>query len=286
MPATGYYFLAISVGIAVFFASWWLFEADTPTPWIPAGLITSLVLASLVIYREVYMRRAMSRYLIATRMFEDSWRSSMHGIGGVGMGLHQNAAILREIERKSNAARTLGHIAAPHLEVFELCEEYLSIAKREIATMASSSRRMASISRGRQKVEHLHKYHLITWAALESKEFTLEAQQSVSLGERLSAANKALAVLDSALYFYPDDSRLNESVSVVKELRISSELSSIVRAAEKAENEGDIFGAISYYKDAHYYLTSESTTTEKTSMFAEKISIKIEELKNLRQLEN
>src|SRR5205085_12297228 len=62
--------------------------------------------------------------------------------------LERNAAILREISRKSEAAKVLARFAEGHRDVFELCDEYLAVVRRELPKVAPGSPRPVALLRG------------------------------------------------------------------------------------------------------------------------------------------
>ena len=125
--------------------------------------------------------------------------------------LEKNSAILREIARKSEAAKVLGRLAESHREVFELCEEYRSATARELPTIGVGSPRLAALRRGNEIAGEYHHYHLLQWAEIQSRILTRDAQKHVKLNDKLGCAQEALGVIDFALGYYPDDLDLRSS---------------------------------------------------------------------------
>ena len=71
LPASNYYILAAAASIAFFFLVWGiLHEGEEDTPWIPAGIGASVILGSAVFLREVVLRKAQNRYLLARRQLD------------------------------------------------------------------------------------------------------------------------------------------------------------------------------------------------------------------------
>jgi tetratricopeptide (TPR) repeat protein len=195
--------------------------------------------------------------------------------------LEKNAAILRNIERKSEAARVLGKLPDAHWEVFEICNEYLQITERELHTVGVGSPRLPALRLGREKIQELHKFHLLTWASVETKTLTQEARIRATIAEKLETAQKALAVLDSALRFYPNETELTESATAVEEFIASIKISHWIEQAERSAFKGNYKRAVSHYRDALFYLARENVRSEEREMIAEKINAEIEKLREI-----
>ena len=282
LPAVSYYFLTVAIVLAVFFILWWfLQEPDGGTPWIPAGIASSLLLIAAVLLREIILRNSMNRYVAAKRRLDENLsraaRAASPGI--TKFTLEQNSAVLSQIERKSNAVRTLGQLPDAHFEVFELCEEYLKFTSEELNSVSAGSPRFGAIRRGRRRAKGFHKYHLLGWAAIESSIYTQEAQICDTINAKIENSEKALTVLNTALRFYPNDSRLLESVDVVKELITSAEISHRIEKAEGAVKENDYKAAIGNYKDALFYLARDEMKSRETETLAKKITSKVNRLR-------
>ncbi len=282
LPAVSYYFFTVAIVILVFFVVWWLLqEPRGGTPWIPSGIISGLLLMGSVLLREIYLRNAMRRYLAIKRRLDSNLNRAAQSvpIGATKFTLEQNARVLSEIERKSNAARTLGQLPDAHLEVFDMCEEYLTFTKEELNSIPVGSPRFGAIRRGRRRTKEFHKYHLIGWAAIESRVFTQEAQGCDIIEGKIETAKKALDVLNSALYFYPDDARLLESADVVKEFIASSKITDRIKKAEDAVANGNFKAAIASYKDALFYLARDEMKNKESDLFAKKIASELNRLR-------
>ena len=286
LPASNYYILAISVTIAFFFLVWGiLHEGEEETPWMVAGIGASLVLGSAVVIREIFLRKAKNRFLLVERKLD-------YNVKGLQpqarfereenkLSLEKNAAFIKDIQKKSEAVRGLGKISSGHLDVFEICNQYLTITERQMETVGVGSPRIAGLRRGREIVGELHHYHLLRWAETESKVLTQKAKNYVTINEKLNTAQEALTVLNSALQFYPNDPHLNQSESVLKDFIASIKISHWIEQAERAAFKGNYKRAISLYRDALFFLGREDVNTEERETIAEKINFEIESLRGL-----
>ncbi|HEX9959482.1 MAG TPA: hypothetical protein VGB00_00950, partial [Pyrinomonadaceae bacterium] len=122
---------------------------------------------------------------------------------------------------------------------------------------------------------------LLTWAAVETKALTQEARIRATIAEKLETAQKALAVLDSALQFYPNDSELTESAAAVEEFIASIKVSHWIEQAERSAFKGNYKRAVSHYRDALFYLARENVRNDEREMIAEKINEEIEKLREI-----
>lgn len=287
LPASNYYILAAAVAIAFFFLIWGiLHEGDEETPWIPAGIGASVILAGAVFLREVVLKNARRRYLLAQKRLDYNIQNisvkSVKSQNSNKLTLEQNAAIVEEISRKSEAAKILRKLPDGHLEVFEICNEYLLRNEKELQTAGVGSPRIAALRRSREKIRHLHKFHLLAWAELESRLLTQEAKIRVTIADKVEPAQKALTILESALNFYPNEARLFESAEVVREFISSIKISHWIEQAEKAAFKGNNKRAISIYRDALFFLARDNAQTEKTHLIAEKINGEIDKLREVK----
>ena len=282
LPASNYYILAAAAAIAFFFLIWGiLHEGGEEKPWIPAGFVASLVLAGAVILREIILRNARRRYLLAQQKLDYNLQniSVKPTQNSNKLTLEQNAVIVEEINRKSEAAKILGKLPDGHLEVFDLCNEYLSRNKQELQSAGVGSPRIAALRRSRERVKVLHKFHLLAWAEIESRSLTQEAKNRVTISEKVETAQRALTILESALNFYPQESRLFESADLLREYISSIKISDLIEQAERAAFKGNNKRAISIYRDALFFLERDNAQTVKTQLIAEKINKEIDKLR-------
>jgi tetratricopeptide (TPR) repeat protein len=275
--------LALAISAAIFFLVWGILHEGEEMPWIPAGILASVTIAAAVVLREFFLRRARNQFLRAQKRLDYNLTSAaQHKIKEPNkLTLEKNAAILRHIERKSEAARVLGKLPDAHWEVFEVCNEYLQITERELHTVGVGSPRLPALRLGREKIQELHKFHLLTWASVETKTLTQEARIRATIAEKLETAQKALAVLDSALRFYPNESELTESATAVEEFIASIKISHWIEQAERSAFKGNYKRAINHYRDALFYLARENVRSEEREMIAEKINAEIEKLRKI-----
>ena len=70
LPASNYYILAAAVAIASFFLVWGILHDGDDAPWVPAGIGASLILIGAVFLREIVLRKARNRYLLAQKRLD------------------------------------------------------------------------------------------------------------------------------------------------------------------------------------------------------------------------
>jgi hypothetical protein len=277
--------LAIAVSIAFFFLVWGaLHDGFEEAPWITAGIASSLLLCSAVFLREVILRRARQRFLRAQRLESAiDWRAlrAERNQDPNKLTIEKNTAILSEIKRKSEAARILAKLSDGHLEVFEMCGEYLAINARELNTISVGSPRLAPLHRSKEMVRELHRYHLLQWAEIEARALTQEARNRVKISERLETAQRALMVIGSALQYYPEERSLLDSEDALKEFIASIKISNWIERAERAVFKANYKQALSLYRDALFYLGRENLKTGERDMIAQKINAEIEKIRQL-----
>lgn len=286
LPASNYYFLAAAIAIAFFFVIWGiLHDGGEETPWIPAGIGASIVLGSAVFLREVILRSARTRFLATQRLLDRNLKSyAAHGGDPRNtnkLTVEKNAAVLKAIKQKSDAAKVLGKLSPGHWEVFELCSEYLSINERELKTVGVGSPRLAALRRGREIAEEFHRYHLLQWAEIEARSLTNEARLREKTSEKVETASRALSVIDTARQYYPDDTNLNESADALKEFIASIKVSGWIERAERAAFKGNLKLAKSLYSDALFYLDREQLQNEASRTAAARIAAEIDRIGQL-----
>ncbi len=287
LPASNYYILAASVTAAFFFLVWGiLHEGDEETPFIVAGIGASLVLGSAVVIREIFLRKARHRYLLVERKLDYNVKnfslpSKLSNNDFDKLTLEKNAAIVKEIQKKSETVRGLGNFSNGHLEVFEICNKYLSVAEKQLETVRVGSPRLAGLRRGREIVGELHRYHLLSWAEIEARELTQKARNYVTVSEKLNTAQEALNIVESALQFYPQEARLTESELALKNFIASIKISHWIEQAERSAFKGNYKRAISLYRDALFFLDREDLKNEDREAIADKINVEIESLRQL-----
>ncbi len=283
-----FYFLSIVVALVIFFFLWAIIqESGDKTPWITAGLITSILLLCAFFLREFVLRKTKYAYVVSKNNseFSLSKRTSNGGnkSGKLALSLQQNSSFLNRIEKKSKQARKNNQLVEGHLEAFRLCEDYMNLTSKELKKAAVGSTKWGAIKNGRKRVRKVHKHHLISWAALESRRLTKEAKLKGTIAGKIETAQQANLVLESALSFYPEDSQLIDSIEAVSDFISSIKISHWIELAEKATFKGNYKRAISHYKDALFYLARETIGNIDKDQLAQKIN---KEIKHLRKLNN
>lgn len=287
LPASNYYVLAFAIATAMFFLVWAVLnDGGDQTPWTFAGVTASGVLAAAVFLREVILRNARYRFLESQRRLDMSLKGLSFQSGDVEhpkkLTIEKNAAILREIKQKSDAAKVLGKMPDGHKEVFEICERYLSVNRDELKNVGGGSPRLPSLLKGREIAEEFHRFHLLRWAEIEARNLTHGARSRVKTNEKIAEAQKALVVIESALAHYPDDLNLRESGDALTEFIASVKTANWIERAERAAFKGNYKQAKKLYRDALFYLDREVGDRFDTGAAAEKIHL---ELQRMEQLE-
>jgi len=283
MPSsTGYLVAAIVIAIAVFVGLWWiLISGGDEAPWLPAGLASSVVLLVALSAREVIMRRAWTRYLLengiqgksknrpgeTTRSQKRAFSSSVH------------SAALRSIQKQSAVAEASGSTPEAHLDVAHLCHDYLASTDEAIRSGSLGSEKGIAVRAGQERVRALHKHHFLTWARLQSRALTYEAQQRARTFDKIETAMKALDCLDSASRVYPDEPELMESKVAIGEFIASVKVAHWVELAERSAFKGHYRRAIDRYRDALFYLNQDVVKEDVRTAGTEKIEAEIAKLK-------
>ena len=283
LPASNYYILAAAVAIAFFFLVWGiLHEGDEPAPWIPAGIGASLILIGAVFLREIVLRKVRNRYLLVQKRLDYNLdNATLHTKSNASekkLTLEKNSEIIREIQKKSDAAKVLMKLSVGHQEVSELCREYLEINRNELSHVGAGSPRLAGLRRGREVVKEMHRFHLLTWAEIESRQLAQDARNRATITEKIETAQKALNVLQTALQHYPNERRLIESEEAVKEFVTSIRIAHFIEQAERSAFKGNHKRAISHYKDALFFLARENKRNNETELLAEQINTEIQKI--------
>ena len=292
MPSsTGYLMVAIILAAGLFFGLWWvLVRGGDEAPWLPAGLAASVVLLVALSAREVVMRRAWTRYLLENGIHEprpkrrpsQSSRSSKKGFSS---SVHSTA--LRDIQKHSAAADAPHSTPEAHLDVAQLCHDYLASTDEAIRSGSYGSEKGIALRAGQERVRALHKHHLLTWAKGQSRLLTHEAQQRARTFEKVETANRALDCIESAMRIYPEEPELHESKVAIGEFVASVKVAHWVELAERSAFKGHYRRAIDRYRDALFYLNQDVVKADVRVAGTEKIERKIADLeKRLRQRES
>ena len=293
MPSsTGYLAVAIILSAGLFFLLWWLLvRGGDEAPWLPAGLAASVVLLVALSAREVVMRRAWTRYLLENGIQDprpkSKSRSSQSSRSKKGFSSSVHSAALRTIQKHAAAADSPNSPPEAHLDVAQLCQEYLASTDEAIRSRSYGSEKGIAIRAGQERVRSLHKHHLLTWARGQSRLLTYEAQQRARTFDKIETANRALDCIDSALRIYPEEPELHESKAAITELIASVKVAHWVELAERAVFKGHYRRAIDRYRDALFYLNQDVVKPDVRAAGTAKIEAEIADLQTkLRQRKN
>lgn len=287
LPATNYYLFAFAASAALFFVLWGiLYDGLDDVPWVIAGVAAGIGFCVMVFIREVLLRNARERFLSARLLDRSVRHIAIRKAAKRDPGkltLEKNEMILREIRKKSEAAKVLGKFPEAHREVISLCEEYLAIAAVELANAGAGSPRIPAIRKGSGLASDRHRYHTLRWAEIEARSLTQEAKSRDKLSEKLDTAQRALGVVDHALKSYPHESSLVDSQGVLQDFLTSIRVSSSVEKAERAFFKGNHKRAVSLYQDALVDLRRFDSRNPELDAVAEKIHEEIRKIKQIQE---
>lgn len=282
MPSSaGYLISAILIAAGLFFGLWWiLVSGGDEAPWLPAGLAASVVLLVALSAREVVMRRAWTRYLLENGIRERPSSRSRDGSRshkrGFSSSLH--SAALRAIQKQSSAADAPGATPETHLDVAQLCHDYLASTDEAIKSGSFGSEKGIAMRAGQERVRALHRHHLLIWARAQSQALTREAQQRARHFDKIETATRAIDCIDSVLRVYPDEAELNESRVALTEFIASVKVKHWMELAERSAFKGHYRRAIDRYRDALFYLNQDAVKDEVRLAGTEKIEGEIAKL--------
>lgn len=273
-------FAVVGIAVALFFALWWmLVSGGDEAPWLPAGLAASVVLLVAFSARQVVMRRAWTRYLLEQDQREPSARRSSNVSSKNMHSSSLHSAALRNLQKQSTEADTANAAPESHLELFHLCQDYISNTDDALRSNSLSTESRLALRAGQEKVRSLQKHHMLTWARDASRALTHEAQQRARTSDKIETANRAVDCLDAALKVYPEEAELEESKLAIHEFITSVKVAHWVELAERSAFKGHYRRAIERYQDALFYLTRETVKEEVRTAGAERIGREIELLR-------
>jgi hypothetical protein len=288
LPASNYYVLAFAVSIAFFFLVLSVLrESGEEMPWAAAGISASIILMASVILREMILRRAGRHFRLQQRLPAQSLSNtpSLDSRNPQKLTLERNAAILTEIQKKSDAANVLGRLGAGHKEVFELCGEYMARTETELSSINPSSPRLPALLRGRTAVAEFHRYHLLKWAQIEVHALTSEAQGHADPENKRRSARAALSVIDTALKSYPSEESLIDSQELLRDMVVSISVADWVEKAEKAVFDRDYPKARQFYHEALFYLGRDNVQNDVRELAAHRIRSELERIQGTGNIE-
>lgn len=291
LSTIAYLSIALAASLSLFFILWVIIHdnGEQEAPWIPAGIAASLMMFVALIAREVVLRRAQTRYLLKRDQFGQPARPAhphphraKPKVKTKKFSLEQNAAALRLIQRKSDEAESSVATAEKHLEVFRACQEYLEIVESELSKVHLSSPRLPALRNGQEGVKALHKHHLLSWAAEETRRLIREAGASMTLDEKTETANRAIEALNFALQYYPEEPQLTESLIAVREFIASVRIAEWIENAERAAFKGNYRQAIDHYQDALFNIQREpALNDEERELTSTRLNNEIEKLRSI-----
>lgn len=275
---------AVVLAAGLFLGLWWiLVSGGDEAPWLPAGLAASVVLLVALSAREVVMRRAWTRYLLENGIREKPsrrTRSSGRTSQKKGFSASLHSAALRSIQKQSSLADAPGSTPEMHLDVAQLCYDYLTSTDEAIRSGSLASEKGIAVRAGQERARTLHRHHLLSWARGQSQTLTHEAQQRARTFDKIETATRALDCIDSALRIYPDEKELHESRVVIGEFIASVKVAHWVELAERSAFKGQYRRAIDRYRDALFYLNQDAVKEEVRLTGTERIETEIAKLKS------
>lgn len=271
--------MSVAVSLAVFFLIMGALREGNEEPLIPAGVAASAVLVSAVIVRRAIIRRHQMRHAAARQLESNLAPLRISGyIPERKLSIEQNALLLKELKRKSDAATVLGKYSEGHREVYLLCSQYLEVNDREMQTVNPGSPRIAALRRGREIAQSYHRRHMLRWAEIEATSLLSDAQTAAKSGEKIEIAGRALAVIDSASVKYPEEQKLLDSASVIGDFIINIKVRDLLDRASRAESKANSKLAIKHFKTALAELKKSSDGYNGRSAAEEKINSELARL--------
>jgi tetratricopeptide (TPR) repeat protein len=284
MPSSaGYLMVSVVAALGLFFGLWWmLVSGGDEAPWLPAGLAASVVLLVAISAREVVMRRAWTRYLLEQGISNDTkGRRGNERSPKKTLSASAHSASLRAIQKRSAAADMQGASPEVHLDVAQLCQDYLASTDDALRSGGFGSERAIALRAGQERMRMLHKHHLLTWARDHSRALTREAQHRARTSDKIETAYKAMECIDSALQLYPDEPELNESKGAIREFIASVKVAHWVELAERSAFKRHYRRAIDRYRDALFYLNGDGVKDEVRIAGTERIEGEIGRLRTM-----
>ena len=223
----------------------WIGLADSE----PDSIVSVLVVFGLgatsvsIFVREVVLRGAARRRAMSERRLDSVFAAVKDHAShrtSEKLQLNEHSSWLAEIQRKSEAAEVLGSVAKAHLEVFELCGEYLRVVSEQLQVAGAGSPRIPVFLEGRQIVAKLHHQHLLKWVELEVRVATDEAAIKKEIGDKIALTTHALDCLTRGLSSYPSDRVLTESKKVIAGVLLSLEVADACEQIRKFSSAGNL----------------------------------------------
>jgi hypothetical protein len=288
-PAQNYYLSVAAITIVIFFIIWGILSegGEDDDPWLTATIVAISFTFSGVFLREILLKNLRKRYLLTQKRLDDNLANlrvkHKTDIRDGKLTIEKNTEIIGKIKQMSEAAKVLSNLPDGHFEVFQACNEYLSLNNKELKTVGIGSPRIAALIKGRNTIQKLHKFHLLNCAQIQSRSLTSEANRMLKSSDKIKKAEKALNVLESALQFYSEEKQLIDSREVINKFIVSIKVSQLIEQAQQATVKLDYDDAINFYHKALFLLSKDDVPDVEKQPLADSIN---QEIKKIRQSEN
>lgn len=286
LPAQNFYLSVAGLTIIIFFVIWAILsEGDEENPWISATIVAVSFTFSGIFLREVLLKKLRKRYLLTQKRLDDNLahlrvKHKTDARDGK-LTIEKNIKIIDKIKQMSEAAKVLSNLPDGHFEVFQACNEYLSLSTKELKTVGVGSPRIAALVKGRKTIKKLHKFHLLNWAEIQSRLLTTEANRTLKSSDKIEKAEKALNVLESALQFYSDEKQLIDSKDVINKFIVSIKISQLVEQARREANGRGYDEALNLYHEALFLLSNNNAPDNEKQFLADGINQEIEKIQRI-----
>lgn len=250
LPAFPYNSLAVIFSLTFFFFLFLILYEDDEKPLLVAGSLSGALIILAFIFRELFLRRARNNLLKAQKRLDKNLETFSSARKREKLTIEQNFLLIKQIERKSEAAAVLKNLAEAHRNVFDDCNEYLKLVEEELKKISADSPRLTAILKGKRKVEQIRKYHLLMWVELEAQNLMNNLKKLKRVSDKVHLANRTLRGLKIALSYYPSEQKLIDSAKAIEELIISVKVSDYLKRADRASSQKKDDIAVAYYKKA------------------------------------
>lgn len=281
IPATGYYVLSISVTGIVFFILVGIWgRGDTPL--MLSGVIASAMLGGAVILREIVFRERRRAIVRAQKRIDDNLvglsRQNTERLGKP-LTLERNKQLVSELKNKSRAADAFENLPETHRKVFELCENYLQRNLIEINRTGIASSKLQLLTSDRRLVRKLHKYHLLKWSAADSAALLGKAKSVTDFTQKIEYAEKSLVVIETALEFYPNETKLKDSSAFIRDFISNEKLKEKIAEAENELIMSHPQKSIETYRKVLKLLEEDVSFSSGRESLTAEIKLRIEKIK-------
>jgi len=286
LPAPNYYLAVLVLTLLIFFVVWGVFsEGEEEFSWLSAIIIALSFSISGVFLREIFLKNVRKRYLLNQKRLDDNLANlkipRKTDFRDGKLTIEKNTKIIAKIKQMSEAVKVLSHLPEGHYEVFQACNEYLSLNNKELKTVGAGSPRIAVLIKSRKLIQKMHKFHLLKWAEIQSLLLTSQANQKLLAADKIAKAEKALNVLESALRFYSDETQLIDSRNAVNKFIVSINISYLIEQARQSTAAFEYEQAINFYQEALFLLSREDEAVDKQHL-TDNIN---QEVEKIRQIE-